>query len=135
MSNAVMADLLTFARRLTNYDVDATAAGLWVSTQAYTVVVPAGKRWFLYGGAFSRDVSSTCNAYVLDASNVAMMHLGTYTAATGLAGYPNPVSGGAIPGVPFAGIPIDAGEKISIQFAVAQSTAAFATAIVLEVDV
>ncbi|GAG75607.1 unnamed protein product [marine sediment metagenome] len=65
----IVTDALTLATKINNYDIDATAGGLWTSTTIYEVTVPAGKRWFLIGGVVNRAVSATLTGRVFNAAD------------------------------------------------------------------
>lgn len=126
----MITDILPFARKLNNYEADATSGTLWVSTTQFKVVCPTGKRWYLLYGVFNRTVNASVVMYIRDISNQVIGWLGALTAATGVAGYPyytgslsNPLR------------VIDAGEYVSLEFGAAQDANAYASCVVLEVDV
>ena len=127
----VVTDLLTVARKVDNYTVDATGGGLWTDTTHYRATVPVGKRWFLYGGVAQRDVSATVNMALMNVADKMVHYLATHSAATALVAYPEATNTGSM----MFPIPLDVGEYVMMTFGVAQSTGAYATCIVLEVDV
>ena len=126
----VVTDLLTVARKVTNYDIDATGGGLWTDTTHYRVTVPVGKRWKFLGGYCNRDVSSIVNGFIYNASDKILQYMVSQTAAA---------TGFAIPttalGVETSSLYMDVGEYFEMTFAVAQGVGAYASFQVLEVDV
>ncbi|GAH94804.1 unnamed protein product [marine sediment metagenome] len=120
-------DLLTVARKLNNYAEDATAGGLWTDTTHYRVTVPTGKRWFLLGGNIDRDVSATIGTWVFDSAGNQIGILLSEAAETTVVAFPETVF--EVPK-----FVLDAGEYIESFFGAAQSTAAFHSCIVLEVN-
>jgi len=122
---------LTLARKINNRKL---SSATWTSTTQHKFICPAGKRWFVLYGMISRDVSSTITVRVYDSSDAQILNLEEATAATGSSVWPNlsglnEVDGGAYP------IILDAGEYVSIGFGTAQSTVAWITCVVLEVDI
>ena len=71
---------------VTNYIVDATdnaaTNAKWTSTTVQTYTVPAGKRWFLWGGQVTRDANETLVVNPTDGTNI-IMNLATAAAGTG----------------------------------------------------
>jgi len=71
---------------VTNYIVDATdnaaTNAKWTSTTVQTYTVPAGKRWFLWGGQVTRDANETLVVNLTDGTNI-IMNLATAAAGTG----------------------------------------------------
>lgn len=126
-------ELLTIARKINNYEIDPVGGVkvLWTSTTEYKAVVPTGKRWFLYGGIFNRSVNSTASVYLYDSSDDILLHLDTFAAGTGLGAYPN-VARTANIIFPWV---MDAGEYVKISLGTAQDASAYATCMVLEVDI
>jgi len=128
----IFAELLTLARKLNNYEVYGAGAGpLWTSTTNYKAVVPAGKRWFLYGGVVFRSASATASINVYDAADKKIYTLGSHAAATGICHYPEAENTGSL-AFP---IPLDAGEYVDITLGAAQGATAYGTCVVLEVDI
>ena len=126
----IFAELLTVAKKVDNYEIY-TGAGdtYWVDTTHYRATCPAGKRWVLLGGMFSRDVSGTATTYVYNVGDELIAQLGYEAAATGRAGYPEWAQAKGTMWM------FDAGDYVEIIFGAAQSTAAFASCVVLEIDV
>jgi len=120
---------LTVARKIDNYDKDATGGGLWATTQQYKVTVPSGKRWFLLGGITYRSVSSTLTGAIHDSSDNMLYYVCSAAAATGYVMYPQTTFQLGTPAV------LDAGDYVNITFGTAQDANAFCTCVVLEVDV
>lgn len=134
MAEAIQAELLTLAVKLNNYDLDATAGGLWTSTTVYQATVPAGKRWWVLGGVLNRDVSSTALVQARDSAAAVIFQFASEGAAATLTVWPNRTASAGFGDCPRP-FPLDPGEMIRITLGTAQSTAAFATCVVLEVDV
>ena len=130
----ISVDLLTVAKKVNNYDVDATAGGLWTSTTTYQATCPAGKRWFLIGGVVSNSASGTTLAQVHDAADAVIHQLAVIAASTGVKPYPNQNSSADHMQIPTP-IVMDAGEYVLVTCGVAQGAGAFASCVVLEVDV
>lgn len=129
--NSIIASLLTVAKKLNNYAIDATTPTVfWPDTTHYIAEVPAGKRWILIGGVIYRDNSSALDVYLRDASDKLIGHLASYSAATGHAAYPE----AANIGNPWL-IVLDEGEYVQGLLGTAQGTGAYGTCIVLEVSV
>ena len=125
----VVTDLLTVARKINNYDIDATAGGLWTDTTHYKVTCPVGKRWFLIGGVVVRAVSATLEGYVKDSSDKIIGYLISETAAATSNMYPEyAFQVGNY-------IVLDVGEYVELVFGVAQNASSYASCMVLEVDV
>jgi len=116
-------------RKLNNFDVDATAGGLWDDTTHYIATVPAGKRWILLGGVINRDVSATVKAYARDVSGNIILKMGDEAAGTGYSHYPETAFWIGTPLV------LDSSEDVYLQFNVAQGGSAWATCVVLEVSI
>lgn len=131
MNNPIVVDLLTVARKLDNYQLDATSGGLWDSTTNFIVTVPAKKRWFLFGGNVSRGVSSTMYAYVKDSDDNIILMLAYHAAAAAAAAYPLAANTGNVV-FPY---PMDPGDYVNLLFGVAQNASSYASCVVLEVDV
>lgn len=130
-ANPIAVDLLAVAKKLDNYDVNATAGGLWTDTTHYRATVPANKRWFLFGGAITRDASQTVNVSIYDSSDNPIIVLAGYSAGTGTHSYPiEGYSGHVI--FPF---PMDPGDYVEALFGGAQGVTAAATCVVLEVNI
>ncbi|GAG94499.1 unnamed protein product, partial [marine sediment metagenome] len=114
-----------------NHALDATGGGLWTNTTHYRVTVPAGKRYWLYGGYCSRDNAATMKAFIYNAAGAYLMQLADWAAAAGGCHYPETANVGNI----VFPIPLDATDYLELVFNVAQGANAYATAIMLEVDV
>lgn len=124
-----IADQLHYAEKVDNYEVDATSGILWVSTTNFRVTCPASKRWFLIGGVIKRTVSATVIGYVRDSSDNILHKLCDEAAATATTNFPDKdyVTG--------QGFVLDAGDDVSLTFGVAQNASAYASCVVLEVDI
>lgn len=127
----IVAELLTVSKLQDNYDVDATAGGLWTATTTYQATVPAGKRWKLLGGSVYRSVNATVIVEIRNAANQAIVRLDSLSASTGTSSYP----GASYIGPVCSGLMMDPGWYILMTFGVAQDASAWASAVVLEVDV
>ena len=122
--------LLKLGRLVDNFEEDATGAtAKWPDTTHYKAEVPLGKRWFLLYGSFYRDANQTANVQILNAADKTVGYLGSYGATTGIAGYPL-YSSTSVPEC----IILDAGWYIYITFGGAQGANAYATAVVIEVQ-
>lgn len=104
------------------------------SDTAQKYIVPAGKRWLLIGGNVNRDVSSTLLVRLHDAANKVILTLANESAGTGVTVFPN---GGTNDENfrPIGPIILDAGEYVRILFGTAQTGAAWASCMVIEVGV
>ena len=131
---SIFAELLTVAKLIDNYDIDATGGGLWASTTTYKATVPVGKRWFFIGGTVNRTVSATLQAQINNAADKLIMYLGYASAATGKTAYPNTVESGTSM-CPPGFVPMDVGMYVLVTFGAAQNASAEASCLVLEVDV
>ena len=132
MSRGISAELLTFARKLNNWEEDPVTGlkVLWTSTTHFIAEVPADKRWFLFGGVADRNVSSTLYAYVKDASDEIILLLAYHSAGTSMASYPIEANVGKTI-FPFV---MDEGEYVDLTFGTAQDAGSKASCVVLEVD-
>lgn len=131
MPGAIVAELLTLAKKLNNYEIDPVTGlkVLWVDTTHYKVVCPAAKRWFLISGVVNRNVSSTVNVTLHNVGDVAIDTLLVEGAAAALNSYPEAAYQVGAQRV------LDAGEYIQAYFGTAQDAGSWATCVVLEVDV
>lgn len=128
-----MVDLLPNARKLDNYEIDATGGTLWTSTTTFKVSCPVGKRWFFFGGVIKRTVSATVTADLYNVGDDLIRRLCVEAAATGQSSYPNNVAANTAPS--FAGYYVmDVGDYILLTFGVAQNSTAYASCQVLEID-
>lgn len=128
----ILAELLTVAKLVTNYEKDATGVTTrWPDTTHYKVTVPSGKRWFFIGGIVNRTVSATVTVWVKDSSNNVLYQIDSKAAATGPLPYPSGTTY-MIGNYPF---PMDDGTYIEMIFGVAQDANAYASCMVLEVDI
>lgn len=133
----IVKDLLVSARKLNYYIEDATdvAAGnlKFDSTTLQKYLPSTGYRWFFLWGVVYRDVSSTCEIDIRDSSDKIIGHLATLSAATGVASYPGAL-GTACHQVPTWFV-LDPGDYINIAFGTAQGAGAYASCVVLEVQI
>ncbi len=135
------AELLTVAKKVNNYIIDATDTGTgndkWESSTLQEWTVPADKRWILLYGVLSRENSSTSTCLILDSSGGVIGKIHDMSAGTGV----TPL----IP-VGFATrehlqqgqmgqLILDAGEQVQLTLGTAQGSAAYASLVVLEIDV
>lgn len=123
-------DLLTVAKKVNNYEKDATGVtALWPTDKIYKAACPTGKRWTLLGGITYRAVSSTLTVVLKDASDAIIAYLASASAATGYVMYPQTAF--------FIGTShvMDAGEYIQADFATSQDANSFASCIILEIDI
>ncbi|GAG68827.1 unnamed protein product, partial [marine sediment metagenome] len=79
-------DVLTFAKKLDNYAIDATGAGAtgttyWLDTTHYRVTVPASKRWKFIAGWCGRAVNSNANGFIRNAADDPLCSFVTQAAA------------------------------------------------------
>lgn len=124
-------DQLHYAKLVDNYEIYTGVADIyWESTQSFKAIVPAAKRWFVIGGVVKRDNSSTLDVSAYNAANKMIAKLDYQSAAASTTGYPNYTK-------MFMGqyLVLDAGMYVRMIFGTAQSTAAEANVLVLEVDV
>lgn len=135
MMSGIIAELLTVAKKLNNYEIYSASGTLWTSTTVYTAVVPAGKRWFVLGGLINRNVSSTISIRVYDAADKHILNIGETAAATAYTTWPCTVATGSRLHGGIYPIILDAGEYVTILFGTAQDTSSWATCVVLEIDV
>lgn len=119
--NSIVATLRELADIESDYSADATST--WDSTTNKKYTVPAGERWFLYGGTVTRDANQTLIVTVKDASDQTVIQLDSQGAGTGLTAYPNQASTGAI----VFPLPMDAGYYVDITCGGAQGAGAIAT--------
>ena len=128
-------DLLTLAKKIDNYEIDATGGtARWTTDKIYKNVVPAGKRWFVMGGVVNRDVASTFTVRIYNSGDKIVQHLDTQSAATGLSSWPSNVASAAVDAGAWPK-PLDAGDYVQVTFATSQTAGAYASCVVLEVDV
>ncbi len=129
---SLMVPLWMNAVKQNNYDIDATAGGLWTNDQTYQATVPDGKRWIVLGGIINRDVSSTLTVRAYDGTNIIHQYC-SQGAATSVTTWPSNVNdvntrnGAAFPFI------LDEGEFIRIYFGTAQTGGAYCTCVVLEI--
>lgn len=129
MPGSVIAQLLTLAKKNNNYDLDATAGGLWITDKIYKVTCPASKRLFLMGGVLNRAVSSTVVGSINAAGGEELHRLTDKSAATGITAYPEDAYQ---IGQPFI---LDATDYLQLSFGTSQNASSWATGVMLEVDV
>lgn len=125
--SAIIATMPEFARKVNNFAVDATAGGLWISNTQYKAVVPASKRWFLIGGTLNRSASTTAVYSVYDSGDHLIYNLGSDTAAVGSTAYPRNDGWQGV-------VIMDPGEYVKITCGGTQGAGAYASCVVLEVD-
>jgi len=128
----VVTDLLTVAKKVNNYLINATTT--WTSTTTQKWTVPVGKRWFIVGGKVHRDVSSTIVVVITETGDGVIMSLGEGAAATGAFAFPSQASSANNQHMPYMPV-VDVGEHVLVTLGTAQSTAAYVSCVVLEVDV
>jgi len=121
-------DLLT-ADVVPNYDIDATAGGLWTDTTHYKVTVPAGYCYFCYGGIIARSAAQTAITDVYDGTNI-VLRLGSLASATTVLNYPDTNAGNLV--LP---VKVPAGYFIQTTYGGAQGAAAYETCYCLKVKV
>lgn len=128
----IVADLLTLAKKVDNYEIYTGVADVyWLTTTNFRAVVPAGKRWFLFGGNCDRENSSTFTAYVKNSGDNILLTLAYSAATTGHSAFPV----AAYAGSHVFPYPLDADDYVDLIFGTAQSTAAYCSILVLEVDI
>lgn len=129
-------DDLIYAEKINHFEADATGAtALWPDTTHYRAECPASKRWFLIGGICKRDAAQTATVTIRDSSDNMILYLEFQGAATATFVYPSRSAGSLNWTIAHTGIVIDAGEYIEILFGGAQGAGAYASCIVLEVNV
>ena len=131
----IMVDLLTVAKLVDNYAIDATAGAPWTTDKLYKVTVPVGKRWFFIGGAMKRDVASTAEVVIKNAGDELVFQLDSFPSATTMVAYPSTIAQVNTLARPLGPIIMDAGGYVQISFATSQTGGAHASFNVLEVDV
>lgn len=116
-----------------NYIVDTGDLGAgndkWTSTTVQSYTVPAGKRWFLYGGVVHTSANATVDVVLYNESDEIVLYLADHAAAGAAAyeEYPTTMIGNVL--LP---IPMDAGWYVKITCGAAQGAAAEASCLVLE---
>lgn len=131
MMTGIPGSILANARKINNWEDDATGGTLWATTTSFKVVCPADKRWILIGGIINRDANAAAYAYIKDSSDNPIIRLSSYTAATGITQLLDYDSVSTPTAAPFI---IDAGEYVEIVFDAAQGAGAYASCVVLEID-
>lgn len=126
----ITTDMESVSRLITNYDIDATAGGLWTDTTHFKVTVPTGKRWKVLGGVINRDANQTVVVDVYNSSNDIILRLDSRSAGTGITEFPSQNYNSYVA----TGLYIDAGMYIQATFGAAQGAAAYASCLVLEFD-
>ena len=130
----IFVELLTLAKKVTNYALDATGGGLWATTTKFKVTCPAGKRWFVIAGSINRAVSSTLDTRIYDESDVVLYMVDNQGAATGITSFPNKTANALIAPTAYP-LVMDAGDYLDMSFGTAQNASSWASFTVLEVDV
>ena len=117
------------------YIVDATTNAAtnyaWDSTTVQAYTVPAGKRWYVYGGTVKRDTATgtaTLDVSIYDSAAHLVLTLATAADATTLVIYPVAATVGHYT-LPFI---LDEGWTVTITIGEAQGAAAYATCHVLQ---
>ncbi|GAH92587.1 unnamed protein product [marine sediment metagenome] len=121
-------DMLAFAEKV---NLRLLNSSTWDSTTEHEWKVPAGKRWFIYGGMVNRSDSATLIIEYRDTGDNLMMRLVSESAATGPFSWPES-SYKVWTGLPLI---LDPGEHIRFTFGVAQGAAAYITGVALEANV
>lgn len=125
----IVTDLLTKTKKLNNYDIDATAGGLWETDKVYKAEVPTGKRWHLFGGIIFRDVASTMTAAIFDSADNIILYIADHGSGAGIAYYPESTNVGSV----IFPWPMDPGEYLKATMGTSQTGSAYGTCVVLEV--
>lgn len=125
--SGISAELLTVARKVDNYLAPASA---WGALNSHEFTVPAGKRWWLYGGIVKRDVSETVSVYLRNGSDEPLLYTMSAGASTNVVHYPDP----AVCPI-YRPIPMDEGDHILVALGGNQGAGAYLSCIVLEVDI
>ena len=111
-----------------NYDIDATAGGLWTDTTHYKVTVPAGYSYFVFGGVIGRSAAQTAITDIYNAAGAIILRLGSLASATTVLNYPDSAAGNLM--LP---VKVKAGDYIQTTYGGAQGAAAWETCYVLKV--
>ena len=108
-----------------NYDIDATAGGLWTDTTHYRVTVPAGYNYLLWGGYYKGNTADTVVITVANAADKPLFVL--LDEANGSTGhyYPDPALMNL--SVPLV---LKAGDYIEALAGAAQDANAYATCVI-----
>lgn len=136
MSGAIIGALKTFARKVNNYEKDATGSTAhWPDTTHYRATCPTGKRWFLLGGIVKPDVNADVTIQIKNSSDEALHQLHYQAASTNTQAYPKQTADYNHQVPQPAGFVLDEGDYVEITFGAIQSTNAYASCPALEVDV
>lgn len=126
----IVAEILHMGRKLNQYQLDATSGGLWTDTTHFkTTAVAAHRRQLVLGGVTNRSVSGTVVIYAYDVSGNIIACLANEGAATGITGYPESTT--FMINAPMI---LDEGEYIQMTFGAAQGATAYASCVVIEVE-
>ncbi|MEE9540567.1 MAG: hypothetical protein V3V85_03615, partial [Candidatus Thorarchaeota archaeon] len=99
-----------------------------------TYEVPTGKRWYLLGGTTNRDVSGDLVIVCLDTSGNVILELQYEAAGTGSATWPSASNSARHHSGVGRPMVLDAGEQVDLTFGAAQGAGAYASCVVLEVN-
>lgn len=114
---------------VSNYDIDATAGGLWTSTTTYRVTAAAGKVTWFWGGYYKGNTANTVVIQMHDAADgILMSLLSEANGSTGF-GYPDPALHTCQMPIPMLG-----GWYIEATAGAAQDSSAYASCVTTEVD-
>jgi len=129
-SMEIGSQLFLKSRKTDHYEKYAVAGtSYWVDTTHVKWTCPVSTRWILLGGSIYRSQSSTLTVAVYDSSDNIINYLSYKAAATGNTGFPDSTfTGNAI-------IIIDAGQYVQATFGTAQNTSAYASCVVIVIDV
>lgn len=130
--NSIFTELLTVAKKVTEFLEDATIA--FDSTTEHKITCPVDKRWFLIGGCTGRDNSSTLDITIRNASDEILLWMEDSAAGTGQTSWPSLVA--ATKHIIHSRlIIVDAGEYVSWIWGTAQGASATLSYSYLEIDV
>ena len=126
-------DILHSGALVENYIVDATDTGAgndkWTSDVVQSYTVPAGKRWYFFGGSVLNSADATVVVDIYNESDKLVLGLATIAAPGAAVRVQYPDSD---IGYVHRPIPMDAGWYVKITMGAAQGAAAEATCLVLE---
>lgn len=134
MNQAIMAELLTLAKKVDTYEVyAASGTTYWSSTTTYEATVPVSKRWYFLYGMVDPDASATVAVHVKNSADKILTLLTNVAAGTAIISVPNTVASSTTLN-PDGLIVMDAGDYIGVTFGAAQGTGADVNFSFLEVD-
>jgi len=108
-----------------NYDIDATAGGLWIDTTHYRVTIPAGYNALLWGGYYKGNTAHTAVITVANAADKPLFVL--LSEANGSTGHYYPDATLMNLKMP---LPLKAGDYIEAVAGAAQDGTAYATCVI-----